>query len=435
VPEREELERSAVELLQRLIRFRTVNPPGEEQAAPHFLRDLLADAGFECELLAAVEGRPNLVARLAGRSDGPRLCLLGHVDTVLADPRDWSVDPWAGELRDGHVWGRGAIDMKCQVAAEVAAATALAREGWRPESGELLIVVTADEETGAALGAQWLCAEHPDKVRCDLLVNEGAGPVMRFGGRRRYGVCVAEKGVFRFTLNAHGRPGHASVPRIADNALVKLAPLLEALREGRPVLHPSPEGEALLASLGLDPGDPQAALAEVNVEDPRLGVLLEPTFGITCTPTMASASEKINVIPAHAQLGVDCRVPPGLGERETRAAVRDLLGEDGYELRFAETVSGNRSPIDTPLMEHIRAFVQREDPGADVAPVVLAGFSDSHWWRAAFPDCIAYGFFPQRAMDACDAYGLMHGVDERVPVDDVGWAAAFYAELMEQTLR
>ena len=149
VPERADLERRTTELLQRLIRFNTVNPPGNEQAVQEFLRDLLTDAGFECELLGAVEGRPNLVARMAAASDGPTLCLLGHVDTVLAEPSEWSVDPWSGELRDGCVWGRGALDMKSQVAAEAAAALALIEEGWRPEAGELLLVFTCDEETGA----------------------------------------------------------------------------------------------------------------------------------------------------------------------------------------------------------------------------------------------------------------------------------------------
>ena len=148
VPEPAQLERRTTELLQRLIRFNTVNPPGNEQAAQEFLRDTLAAAGFECELLSAVEGRPNLIARLRGEGDGPTLCLCGHVDTVLADPKDWSLDPWSGELKDGCVWGRGALDMKSQVAAEVAAAEALAQEGWRP-SGELLVVITADEEVGA----------------------------------------------------------------------------------------------------------------------------------------------------------------------------------------------------------------------------------------------------------------------------------------------
>ncbi|MEA2368689.1 MAG: hypothetical protein QOH38_1407, partial [Thermoleophilaceae bacterium] len=236
VPEPAELERRATELLQRLIRFNTVNPPGNEEEAQSYLRAMLEEAGFECELLAAVPGRPNLVARLRGGSEGPTLCYLGHVDTVLADAGDWSVDPWSGELRDGYVWGRGAIDMKSQVAAEIAAATALAEEGWRPESGELLVVVTADEEAGAVHGAKWLCEEHPDKVRSDFVVNEGGGDPFDFEGRRIYMVEVAEKGVFRFTLSTTGRAGHASVPRIGDNALAKLAPLIEALSTRRPAL-------------------------------------------------------------------------------------------------------------------------------------------------------------------------------------------------------
>ena len=242
MPERGDLERRTTELLQKLVRFDTVNPPGNEEAAQEWLRELLEAAGFECELLAAVPGRPNLIARLRSGSDGPALCLLGHVDTVLADPAEWSVDPWSGELRDGCLWGRGALDMKSQVAAEAAAAIALVEEGWRPESGELMLVFTADEETGAAEGAQWLCREHPDRVRCDMVVNEGAGAVLHFGDRRVYCVCVAEKGVFRFTLTTEGRAGHASVPRVADNALEKMGPLLEALRTRRPpcTRRPSP---------------------------------------------------------------------------------------------------------------------------------------------------------------------------------------------------
>jgi acetylornithine deacetylase/succinyl-diaminopimelate desuccinylase-like protein len=435
VPDLAQLERRATELLQRLIRFNTVNPPGNEQAAQEFLRDLLEAAGFECRLLAAVEGRPNLVARLGAASDGPRLCLLGHVDTVLADPSEWTADPWSGDLRDGCVWGRGALDMKGQVAAEAAAALALAEEGWRPEAGELKLVFTCDEETGADYGAGWLCEEHPDAVRCDLVVNEGAGQRLEFDGRRLYGVCVAEKGAFRFTLTTSGRAGHASVPRIADNALVRMAPVLEALREGRPAYSLSPEPEALLLALGLDPHDLEGSVRTMEAKDPRFAVLIEPMLGVTLAPTMITASQKINVIPSRAELQVDCRVPPGLGEEAALAAIRTTLGSDGYELRFDDEVSGNRSPVETALMDFIRGFVEREDPGVEVAPVVLPGFSDSHWWRAAFPDCVAYGFFPRRVMDAFEAFSLIHGADERVPVEDLGFAATFYAELMVETLR
>jgi acetylornithine deacetylase/succinyl-diaminopimelate desuccinylase-like protein len=435
VTEAQDLERRTTELLRQLIRFNTVNPPGNEQAAQEFLKAQLEAAGFQCELLAAVEGRPNLVARLPGRSDGPRLCFLGHVDTVLADASDWTVDPWSGELRDGCVWGRGALDMKSQVAAEVAAACTLAERGWRPESGELLVVVTADEEAGATYGAKWLCEQVPDKVRADIVVNEGGGDSFMFDGRRVYGVCVGEKGVFRFTLTTHGRAGHASIPRIGDNALTKMAPILEALGSGRPMIAPTAELKALMQSLGIEfDSDVTAGFARLEEAEPRLAVLIEPLLGITFSPTMIRASTKINVIPARAQVRVDCRVPPGLGENDVLRSVEQLLGRDGYTLRFDERVVGNRSPIETTLMEHIRDFLAREDPGAEAAPTVLPGFTDSRWFREAFPDCVAYGFCPQRRMDMFEAGPLIHGADERIPVEDLGLAARFFAELAPKVL-
>ena len=434
MPERADLERRATELLQGLIRFNTVNPPGDEAAAQDFLRELLQAAGFECELLSAVEGRPNLIARMRAASDGPTLCLLGHVDTVLADHSRWTVDPWAGELRDGCVWGRGAIDMKSQVAAEAAAAIALAEEGWRPEAGELLLVFTCDEETGAVEGAQWLCREHPDRVRADVVVNEGAGQVLRYGGRRVYGVCTGEKGVFRFRLTIEGRAGHASVPRIGDNALARMGPVLTNLHERRAPMQPPRESLLLLEALGLDAADPEAALGELSGSDPQLGVLVEPLLGVSFAPTIMRAGDKINVIPARAELEVDCRVPPEQGEDHVRRALGEVIGDDGFQVEFADTVVGNRSPADTSLMDTIRGFVEREDPGAIVAPMVMWGFSDSHWWRAAFPDSVVYGFFPQRTMDFVEGFPLVHGADERIPVEDLGLATAFYSELMEKTL-
>ena len=272
-------------------------------------------------------------------------------------------------------------------------------------------------------------------MRADIVVNEGAGEVFEYNGRRLYGVCVAEKGVFRFTLTTHGRAGHASIPRIGDNALVKLAPVLEALASATVVPEHSPEPDAFLAALGVEGDDLAAALEEVEAENPLIAILLEPMLGVTLAPTMASASEKINVIPSQAKLQVDCRVPPGLGEEHARARIEQAVGSNGYDIEFAETVVGNRSPIDTPLMDSIRGFVEREDPGAAVTPVVLPGFSDSRWFREAFPDCVAYGFFPQKAMNLFEAAPLIHGANERVPVEDLGLAARFYAELIEETLR
>ncbi|HSD75881.1 MAG TPA: M20/M25/M40 family metallo-hydrolase, partial [Solirubrobacteraceae bacterium] len=227
----EDLQLQTAELLGRLVRCNTVNPPGAERPAQELLAGLLQDASFDVRLVGRTAERPNLVARLRGAREGPVLALISHVDTVLADPAEWRRDPWSGEVVDGFLWGRGAVDMKSQTAAEVVAALSLARDGWRPARGDLLIVATADEETGGGEGAVWLCEHHPDLVRCDELLNEGGGAVLPYGDERLHGVCVAEKGVFRFTLTAEGVAGHASMPGLGDNALLKLAPLLTRLRE------------------------------------------------------------------------------------------------------------------------------------------------------------------------------------------------------------
>src|SRR3954465_7825075 len=256
-----DLQQETAELLQRLIRFKTVNPPGAERKCQEHLAGILRDAGFDLELLGRTDERPNLVARLRGEQDGPRLVLLSHVDTVLADPDDWQRDPWSGGSAGGGLWGRGAQDMKNHTAAEVMAAVSLVREGWRPGRGELMIVATVDEETGGGGGAVWLCENHPDTVRCDYVINEGAGTVIPFDGRPVYGVCVAEKGVFRFTLTTRGAAGHASMPGVGDNALLKMAPLLERLARNRPGLDVTDAPRSLLSALQLDgDGDADAAL-------------------------------------------------------------------------------------------------------------------------------------------------------------------------------
>ncbi|HEX3511192.1 MAG TPA: M20/M25/M40 family metallo-hydrolase [Solirubrobacteraceae bacterium] len=429
--------REAEELLAGLIRHNTVNPPGDERAAQELLAEHLGAVGFECELLGAEPGRPNLVARLPSGREGPTLCYLGHVDTVLADPREWTHDPWSGEVADGFLWGRGALDMKSQVAAEVAAGASLARSGWRPQRGELLIVAVVDEETGGELGAQWITREHPEKVRCDLLVNEGGGAMFEYGGRRCYGVCCAEKGVFRFTVRTHGVAGHASMPAMGDNALLKMAPLLARLGERQPERLLTGEAHAFLSGIGEDPEDPAGALERLRASDARLAVMFEPMLGVTFTPTRIGASEKINVIPSRAELRVDCRVPPGLGEAEVLRGISEVLGEpgaDGFDIEFTEQVVGNGSPVESGLMDSLRAWVEQSDPGAAVVPVVLPGFTDSRHFRLAFPECVAYGFFPQRHQTLLEGTPLIHGADERIDVRDLALAADLYRDLAVRTL-
>jgi acetylornithine deacetylase/succinyl-diaminopimelate desuccinylase-like protein len=412
----------ATELLRELLRLDTVNPPGNETQAAELLRAYLEDAGVASELYARVPERANLVARIPGRGEGPSLLLLSHTDTVLADPAEWSLDPWSGELRDDQVWGRGALDMKGQVAASAVAMATLAREGFRP-AGDLVFAACADEEVGMDFGLSWLCREHPEAVRTDFCINEGGGDRVVVDGRPLYLCASAEKMSSPFLLRVRGRSGHASMPGIADNALVRAARLLERLGRLEPAPRLLPETEGFFRAVGaaLDVSTLEEELAAL---EPVVRALVEPTLAFTVSPTMIEASRQRNVIPGVCEVVCDCRLLPGQTQAEVEPLVRDWLGEDAYELEWIEGVGGTRSPLGTPLWDAVESFVRAEEPEATLAPVVLAGFTDSHWVREAF-GTIAYGFFPMRAMEVELAARLVHSADERIAVDDLELGTRF----------
>jgi acetylornithine deacetylase/succinyl-diaminopimelate desuccinylase-like protein len=389
------------------------------------LRAYLEEAGVECELYARVPERANLVARVRGAGGGPSLALLSHTDVVLAEPAEWDADPFGGELRDGEVWGRGALDMKGQVAASAVAVATLAREGWRPR-GDLIFVAAADEEVGNDFGLQWLVREHADAVRADYSINEGAGDRVELAGKVLYLCATAEKMSAPFRLRVHGRSGHASMPSIADNALVKAARHVERLGAFEVEPRLGPETEALLATI-LDGHVPTAreALELARAAHPLAAELLEPLLGMTVAPTMIRASEKRNVIPALCEVTIDCRLLPGQTPEEAEATLVAWLGADGgYELENYERAGGTRSALGGPLWDAVQSFVADLEVGAGVAPVCVAGFTDSHWMREAF-GTVAYGFFPARAMDAELAARLIHSANERVPVEDLELGVRF----------
>jgi acetylornithine deacetylase/succinyl-diaminopimelate desuccinylase-like protein len=411
------------ELLQELIRLDTVNPPGNETRAAELLRAYLEENGVACELYAKVPERANLVARIPG-GDGPRLALLSHTDTVLADPDEWQVDPWSGELRDGEIWGRGALDMKGQVAASAVAMASLAREGFKP-GGDLIFVAAADEEVGVDFGLSWLCKEHPEAVRAEYSLNEGAGDRVVIGERPFYLASTAEKMSSPFTLRVHGRSGHASMPGIADNALVKAARLIQPLAEFTPEPRLEPEVAALFeVVVGKPPEGANQVLEVARAVDPLAAELVEPLLGITFSPTMINASQKRNVIPALCEVTVDCRLLPGQTQAEAEEVVRGLLGDEDYEIEWVEGYGGTRSPMEGPLWDAITSWVADAEPEAKVAPICLAGFTDSHWLRDAF-GTVAYGFFPLRYMDPQVATRLVHSADERARVDDLELGVEF----------
>jgi acetylornithine deacetylase/succinyl-diaminopimelate desuccinylase-like protein len=405
------------ELLRDLLRLDTVNPPGNETRAATLLRAYLERNGVASELAAKDRDRANLVARLPG-GDGPALLLMAHTDTVVADPVEWARDPWSGDLVDGEVWGRGALDMKGHVAAAAVAFASLAREG-AALPGDLVLALTADEEVGVDFGMSWLTAAHPDTVRADFAVNEGGGERCAFGDDVYYLCSVAEKATSPFRLRLRGRSGHASDPHTADNALLKAGPVLEALEQLRPPRSLIPEVAAFLETVIGEAPPVELALDRARALHPLAGELVAPLLSATLSPTMIQASRQRNVIPSTCVIEVDCRLLPGQRPEEVEALLRaGVPGDWELEWILAEQAGGTRSPIDTPLWRALQGWVERIEPGARLAPTVLAGFTDSHYLRRAF-GTTAYGFFPLRAMEPQDAARLVHSADERIAVDDL----------------
>src|SRR3954454_50371 len=313
------------QLLQGLIRLDTTNPPGNETQAAELLRDFLESHGVQCELYARTPERANLVARIPGRGDGPSLLFLSHTDVVLADASEWQLDPFGGELRNGEIWGRGALDMKGQVAAEAVAIASLAREGFEP-AGDLVFAACADEEVGTGFGLPWLCEHHPEAVRTDFALNEGSGERMELFGRPFYLCSSAEKMSAPFRLLVHGRAGHASVPGIADNALVKAAPLIERLAACRPEQRLGPETSAMIRGMTGHELEPAEALELARGQDGAALELLEPLLSLTLSPTMISASDTRNVIPHLCTVDIDCRLLPGQLPEEGEPVLRGVSG-------------------------------------------------------------------------------------------------------------
>lgn len=431
-----------LDLTRRLIRIDTSNLPGNETPAAECLRELLAEAGVEAALVARDPARANLVARIPGTGDGPSLAFVGHLDVVPADPRDWTHPPFEAVVDDqGYLYGRGAVDMKNEVAARTVAFARLARAGFRPR-GDLWLVMVSDEEDGRAqTGMEWLVGAMPE-IRCDLAINEGgAGRLTLADGRVLHELSIGEKGTYPATVTALGEAGHASMPTLGRNAIPLLARLLTGFGDGLPVAGlpavSRPFFAALLGQQALDDpaADPVELIARARAAHPVLDHVVPALTGTTMTPTMLAAGLRLNVIPARAGVQVDCRVLPGATPAQVEAELRGRLDDSvPHQVEWPDRfTAGTASPPDGALPAAVQQWLDLHDPGARLLPTICPGFTDSTHLRNAFGTA-AYGFSPFLRTPATVIEAGFHNADERVQVDDLAHSVRFHEHLARTLL-
>jgi acetylornithine deacetylase/succinyl-diaminopimelate desuccinylase-like protein len=435
----ERLGLAAVEHLQKLLRFDTTNPPGNETPAAEYLAALFRAAGVEPVLAGATPERQNLVARIAGDGSKAPLLLCAHLDVVEAEPRSWKHPPFAGEIHDGYLWGRGAIDMKHMAVMSTLVLLKLKQEKVALKR-DLIFAGVADEEAGCDVGSRWLVENRPELVRAEFALGEAGGFTVYLNGRVIYPIQVAEKGAVWMKLRATGRPGHGSMPR-ENNAVARIGAAVAALAGQRLPQHRTAVVDRYLDAVAATQKFPFSALLR-KIHVPAIANLLlklNPDKGQaaamaamlsnTAVPTKLRAGNKINVIPGFAEAEVDGRSLPGQTAADLVEEVKRAVGHD-VEIEILRDLPPVENEPASELWDLMRSSIERHHPGAVVVPYLAPGFTDAKSWSRLGTRC--YGFMPLRFPDDGTKFAdLFHGHDERIPVDGLKWGVNVLYEVVK----
>lgn len=433
----------AQEILVDLLRIDTTNPPGNEAAACRYISERLDLEGIEYEVFEVAEGRANLVARVPGRGTRDPVLLASHLDVVPADPSAWSHPPFAGQVADGYIWGRGAVDMKNMTAMELAFLMTLHRYHAGEAASDVILAAVADEEAGCELGSLWMARHHPDLVRARYAFGEVGGFTVHLGDVRICPVEVAEKGVCWLRVRAHGQEGHGSLPGnesavgrigeasanlVARSLPLRVTPVVRHFVETVASMQPFPRG--LILRQILSPTWSELVLDRV-LPDRSQARLFSSLLHDTAAPTVLRAGSKVNVIPGEAEMEVDGRLLPGQTEEDFVREVRGVIGDD-LEIEIIRTMPPVEGDVEDPVLATIQEVLDDLDPGSTAVPNLIPGFTDAKAWATLGARCI--GFSPiQLGPDETFA-DLFHGVDERIPVAGFRYGVRALAEVIARVI-
>ena len=425
------------ELLQHLLRFDTTNPPGDEAACIQYIRDLLGAVGIDSQLIAKAPNRPNLLARLKGTGNAPPLLLYGHVDVVTTANQDWTHPPFAGEMADGYIWGRGTLDMKGGVAMMLAAFIR-AHVEQLALPGDVLFLALADEENKGIYGAEFLVEQHPDLFQgVRYGIGEVGGYTTSLCGRKFYPIQIAEKCACATRVTIKGAGGHGSMPK-RGGVMARLGQVLQALDENRLPVHiiPAvrymidamadglPEPTSALVRQLLDPAQTDTALDALGAD----GLFFEPLLHNTANATIVEASHKRNVIPTQVMLELDGRMLPGQTPEDFLGELQTLLGDDlAFEVLYHYAGSVD---VDMGLFDTLAAILREADPAGIPVPFVMPAGTDGRFFSRI--GIQTYGFIPMQLPEWLDFIPALHAADERIPVETMDFGTHAIYQLLQR---
>lgn len=430
----------SVELLRDLIRIPTVNRgtsdagDANERVACERIADHLTSYGIDAKIVEKKKGRGNLIARIKGTGKKPPLLLNAHLDVVEADAGAWKHDPFAAEIHDGYLWGRGAIDMKHMAAMSACVMTLIKRfHADKPLERDLIFAAVADEENGCALGSTYLVDDHADDVRAEYTLGEIGAFSLHLFGRTFYPMQVAEKGVCWVRAEYRGKPGHGSMPD-PESAVIRLARAIEKLGKARLPMHPTEVVTRFIHGLAKELPAPQkhvmkrlttpqvaSLILDYLIRDPSQRRAFGALLSNTASPTVLRAGAKTNVIPGRASIEIDGRTLPGQSDAAFLEELRAALGDQPDALEVIHSLPAVEATPNTPMFEHLSSVIRRNDPRGAPLPYMIPGFTDAKAYARLGSIC--YGFAPVKFDPTHDISftAMYHGHDERVPIEGLGW--------------
>jgi acetylornithine deacetylase/succinyl-diaminopimelate desuccinylase-like protein len=441
------VKQEVTQLLSELIQIDTTNPPGNEIEAATYLSQYLANEGFKTEIIESSPGRGSVVTRLKGIGEKPSLLLLSHLDVVAANPNEWTVDPFAGAIKNGYVYGRGAIDMKCMTAIEIMVIKLLKKNKINLK-GDVVLAATADEEQGGENGAGYLLQHHREKVWCPYVINEGGGLAIPSKESYVFPVQTAEKGILWLKIKAKGIPGHGSTPNMADNAVMRMNKVIDKLGNYKPqtiyvptlkqflseMAKHDPELEETFSLLLSSPEKSEQILDELAKKHRPLAEEIRPRTKMTIAPTMIRGGVKENIIPSECEAVFDCRILPGQSVAETVDLIKGLLkdvGLDKLSFEFIQAHGGSESTTDTSLYRTIANVLREFEPNCGVTPTLTTGGTDSRFFRENGSVC--YGFQPMIPDEPNDELEKrIHGIDERITIENLVYGTSILYETVKR---